>query len=845
MAMRPFLAALNKWIGGVGRTRRRGAPLRKRVRPAVEAMEDRLTPAGVFVVASFFDSALYEFDASSGALKGTLNAPYSTSTALSGIAGVTIGPDGNLYVSSQNNDEVFKYDFASNQLSTFITTAQMAPFVVANGTATFAPAGLRFGPDGNLYVAQNGGFGSTNGAVVRFDITNSGGTLSYSGTGVTVANTGDGIVQPTGLAFGTAAGDTDSLYVSTNGGTGNVIKIADADGTPSASSFLSGTFTLNFASGLVFGPDGSDADANPDLYVVDLGATSFEGQVLHFNSNGSFNSEFNQPQGSDPGSLEFQFPSDALFTPAGKLLTANLGPAHPPNLQGSVFEFNADGTFSRALVTSSEFPNTGPGTSGISPSQLAFFQPPTVTLPGGAAGYTENAAPVVLDSGATVTDPDSPDFNGGTLTVSFSANGTADDRLGIANQGTGPGQVSVSGSTVSVGGTAIGTFTGGTGTTPLVVTLNANATPAAVQAVVRALTFSNVSDAPSTAPRTVQVVVTDGDGGTSNAATKTVNVTAVNDPPTSSGGPFTTNEDTPLSATLSGSDPDGDPLTFTVLSQPANGTVVITNAAIGAFTYTPNPDYNGPDSFRFIVDDGQVASNITTVHITVNSVIDPPAVTGTGARPRVADTGTQTPFATATVKNVEDPSQTLTVTVTYNAANGVFTPASLAASGFTREAGGRYGFTGDAAQATAALRQLVFNPTDNQVAPGQSVTTAFTVTVNNGSMTGTDQGASVTALSVNDPPHGVARTYSVARNGVLNVAAAQGVLRGATDPDRGTVLSAVLVQRPSVGTLVFRANGSFTYTPPQNFHGRVFFRFRVRDNKGGLSPVLTDFIMLC
>src|SRR5207237_405360 len=110
---------------------------------------------------------------------------------------------------------------------------------------------------------------------------------------------------------------------------------------------------------------------------------------------------------------------------------------------------------------------------------------PTLTLPGPAVSYNEGAPAVLLDVGATAADVDSADFDTGTLTVSLSANGSAGDRLGINSEGTGAGQVGVSGSTITFGGTAIGAFTGGTDTTPLVITFNASATPAVAQAVLR------------------------------------------------------------------------------------------------------------------------------------------------------------------------------------------------------------------------------------------------------------------------------------------------------------------------------------------------------------------------
>jgi hypothetical protein len=115
------------------------------------------------------------------------------------------------------------------------------------------------------------------------------------------------------------------------------------------------------------------------------------------------------------------------------------------------------------------------------------------------------------------------------LVLNRSANGTADDRLTIVNQGVAADQIGVSGTTVTYGGTAIGTFTGGIGTTPLVVTFNSASTPAAAQALLQNLAYSNVSDAPSTTNRTVSFVVSDGANGISTAANKTITVTAVND----------------------------------------------------------------------------------------------------------------------------------------------------------------------------------------------------------------------------------------------------------------------------------------------------------------------------
>ncbi|MEZ8389843.1 Ig-like domain-containing protein, partial [Vibrio splendidus] len=66
---------------------------------------------------------------------------------------------------------------------------------------------------------------------------------------------------------------------------------------------------------------------------------------------------------------------------------------------------------------------------------------------------------------------------------------------------------------------------------------------------------------------------------------------------------FSTDEDTPVSGSLSASDEDGDSLSFTKATDPSNGSVVVDEN--GNWTYTPNEDYNGSDSFTVIVSDGQ------------------------------------------------------------------------------------------------------------------------------------------------------------------------------------------------------------------------------------------------
>ncbi|MCC4787751.1 Ig-like domain-containing protein, partial [Vibrio splendidus] len=85
---------------------------------------------------------------------------------------------------------------------------------------------------------------------------------------------------------------------------------------------------------------------------------------------------------------------------------------------------------------------------------------------------------------------------------------------------------------------------------------------------------------------------------------------------------FTTDEDTPVSGTLSASDEDGDDLSFSKATEPSNGTVVVDEN--GDWTYTPNENYNGNDSFTVVVSDGQGGTDRITVNIGVTPVNDLP-----------------------------------------------------------------------------------------------------------------------------------------------------------------------------------------------------------------------------
>jgi hypothetical protein len=82
----------------------------------------------------------------------------------------------------------------------------------------------------------------------------------------------------------------------------------------------------------------------------------------------------------------------------------------------------------------------------------------------------------------------------------------------------------------------------------------------------------------------------------------------------------TTTQNVPTAITLTGSDPDNDPITFSIVTGPAHGSLTGTAPNV---TYTPAPGFTGTDQFTFQVNDGLTNSAVATVSITVNG---PPAL---------------------------------------------------------------------------------------------------------------------------------------------------------------------------------------------------------------------------
>ncbi len=107
----------------------------------------------------------------------------------------------------------------------------------------------------------------------------------------------------------------------------------------------------------------------------------------------------------------------------------------------------------------------------------------------------------------------------------------------------------------------------------------------------------------------------------SQQATITIIVNSVNDPPVANSQSVEVDEDSRINIILTGSDPENDNLTYKIVNQPTNGKL---EGEPPKVIYTPKPDFNGDDSFTFVVNDGRLDSQPAKVSIKVNFVNDPP-----------------------------------------------------------------------------------------------------------------------------------------------------------------------------------------------------------------------------
>ena len=247
------------------------------------------------------------------------------------------------------------------------------------------------------------------------------------------------------------------------------------------------------------------------------------------------------------------------------------------------------------------------------------------------------------------------------------------------------------------------------------------------------------------------------------------------------------------------SDPDGDPISALLVSGPLDGTLSL--AADGSFTYTPDADFHGTDSFTYTAEDATATSSDATVTITVNPRNDDPDA-GDDFYGVDQNGELQIDAVSGVLANDDDiDGDALISLLAGSPSHGTIALASDGSFTYTPNAG----FIGS--------DSFKYRAHDGLAVSSEATVTIDVIAANNGSPNAQDD------------------LYGVDQQSVLHRNALAGVLANDDDPD-GDALSALLVSGPGNGTLALAADGSFTYTPDSGFSGSDSFVYRAHD--GGL-----------
>ncbi|ODN42141.1 cadherin-like domain-containing protein [Piscirickettsia litoralis] len=391
-------------------------------------------------------------------------------------------------------------------------------------------------------------------------------------------------------------------------------------------------------------------------------------------------------------------------------------------------------------------------------------------------------------------------------------------------------------------------------------------------------------------PDSFTYTVSDGNGGFSTA-TVSLTIDPVNDDPVVIDGTESGSEDRPLVFDVSDliSDIDGDDVFIDSFEQPANGVLTLDGTE---FTFTPNENWNGDTSFEYTVSDGQGGTDTGSVDISLAAVNDAPVgvdddlslsednaltfnaadilandidvdldtleITGISVEPdhgELIDNGdgtwTFTPaenyngddaftytvsdgqggFSTATVSLTIDPVNDDPVVIDGTESGSEDTPLVFDVSDLISDIDGDDVFIDSFEQPANGV--LTLDGTEFTFTPNENWNgdTSFEYTVSDG-QGGTDTGSvDISLAAVNDDPTAIDHTFELKEDGSITFSEGD-LLAGAEDVD-GDDLSVTHVADPANGELVDNGDGTWTFTPDENWNGETSFDYTVSDAQGG------------
>ncbi len=286
------------------------------------------------LTAHVFESRISLLDEETGAPVPGFSIP-SGSAGLAGPSGLAVGPQGNIYVTSQFTGEVLFYD---GQTGAPLPSPQTGgrPGLFASLGVGATPGILRFGPDSNLYVAD------TTEENIRIVDGTTGEILGNALNGTELASPGFTI----GAAFAPdgslLVGKSDPIFQ------GSIFSVDSAGNATEIAA--PGTAGLQSVNAMLVGPSG-------ELYVADL----FGNQIVRFDDTNGTNPqqfalippdiEFPLPVGAG---FPSNFPSDLLLDDDGNLLVGVLGLTNPTNggeNRGALLKYDLDGNLLETIAS--------------------------------------------------------------------------------------------------------------------------------------------------------------------------------------------------------------------------------------------------------------------------------------------------------------------------------------------------------------------------------------------------------------------------------------------------------------------------------------------------------------
>jgi VCBS repeat-containing protein len=273
----------------------------------------------------------------------------------------------------------------------------------------------------------------------------------------------------------------------------------------------------------------------------------------------------------------------------------------------------------------------------------------------------------------------------------------------------------------------------------------------------------------------------------------TIRFTPTNVAPTAQDSTGSAAEDTSISGKVTATDADEDVLTYSIVDAPAANKGSLDFKSDGTYTFTPAADFAGTVTFTYRANDGAENSNIATVTLEVSPVNDAPT-----AAP-VAVEGAEEQAITGKVIGSDQDGDSLTYKLSATGApeNGTATVNPDGSFSYR----GNDNFHGD---------------------------DAFTVEVSDGKGSTTTAQVAVTVASASDAPVAQKGTISGVEDTIITGKVT------ATDADGDTLTYAVHGDEPA--GLAFNLDGTYTFTPTQDFHGDVTFQFVANDGIHNSAP---------